>query len=127
MDGNKNLNYFSIGTVDLQKLTGTESHIFNNDVVSIILNGRPTSTAFFREGEVYQLAEPRLLLFLNGEADVHLDLEQYHLEKGTVIVSTADMILEFERFSQDVEVCGIGMKEAIQVGESVVKVKYTKK
>jgi AraC-like DNA-binding protein len=116
----KNINYFSIDSVDLQKLTGAKSHIFNNDDISIILNGHPTDNAFFREGEVYQLPEPRLLLFMNGEADVHLDLEQYHFEQGTVILTTPDMILEFEHIDRDVVVCGIGMKEAVQVAESIV-------
>ena len=120
MGNSKNINYFSIDSVDLQKLTGAKSHIFNNDDISIILNGHPTDNAFFRKGEVYQLPEPRLLLFMNGEADVHLDLEQYHFEQGTVILTTPDMILEFEHIDRDVVVCGIGMKEAVQVAESIV-------
>ena len=120
MGNSKNINYFSIDSVDLQKLTGAKSHIFNNDDISIILNGCPTDNAFFRKGEVYQLPEPRLLLFMNGEADVHLDLEQYHFEQGTVILTTPDMILEFEHIDRDVVVCGICMKEAVQVAESIV-------
>jgi len=120
MDGNKSINYFSIDSVDLQKMAGAESHIFNNDDLSIILNGRPSDKTFFREGEVYQLPEPRLLLFMSGEADVHLDLEQFHFERGTVILTTPDVILEFERIGRDVEVCGIAMKEAVQVAESIV-------
>jgi YesN/AraC family two-component response regulator len=51
---------------------------------------------------------------------VHLDLEQFHFERGTVILTTPDVILEFERIGQDVEVCGIAMKEAVQVAESIV-------
>ncbi len=120
MGDNKSINYFSIDSVDLQKMAGTESHVLNNDDLSIILNGRPSDKVFFREGEVYQLPEPRLLLFMSGEADVHLDLEQYHFEQGTVILTMPDVILEFVRIGQDVEVCGIAMKEAIQVAESII-------
>ena len=120
MGDSKSINYFSIDSVDLQKMAGEESHVFNNDDISIILNGRPSDKTFFREREVYQLPEPRLLLFMNGEADVHLDLEQYHFERGTVILTTPDVILEFERIGRDVEVCGIAMKKAVQVAESVV-------
>jgi YesN/AraC family two-component response regulator len=57
---------------------------------------------------------------MSGEADVHLDLEQFHFERGTVILTTPDVILEFERIGQDVEVCGIAMKEAVQVAERIV-------
>ena len=96
------------------------SHIFNNDELSIILGGRPSDKSFYREGEVYQLPEPRLLLFMNGEADVHLDLEQYHFERGTVILTSPDVILEFERIGQDVQVFGIAMKESVEVTERIV-------
>jgi len=120
MSNGKNIKYFSIDSVYLQELAGAESHVFDNGDLSIILNGRPSDKSFFREGEVYQLPEPRLLLFMSGEADVHLDLEQFHFERGTVILTTPDMILEFERIGQDVEVCGIAMKEAVQVGERIV-------
>ncbi len=120
MGDSKSINYFSIDSVDLQKMAGEESHVFNNDDISIILNGRPSDKTFFRERKVYQLPEPRLLLFMSGEADVHLDLEQYHFERGTVILTTPDVILEFERIGRDVEVCGIAMKKAVQVSESVV-------
>lgn len=120
MDGNKNINYFSIDSVDLHRLAGAASSIFNNSDLSIILNGRPSDHTFFRDGEVYQLPEPRMLLFLNGEADVHLDLEQYHFERGSVILTTPDVILEFEHIGPDVEVCGIGMKEGISVEQSII-------
>jgi AraC-like DNA-binding protein len=114
------MKYFSIDSVDLKKLAGAESHVFSNDDVSIILNGRPSDHTFFCEGEVYQLPEPRLLLFLSGETDVHLDLEQYHFEPGMAILTTPDVILEFEHIAPEVEVCGIAMKEGLHVSEQVV-------
>lgn len=120
MSESKNINYFPIDSANLQELAGAESHVFNNDDLSIILNGRPSDKTFFHEGEIYQLPEPRLLLFLGGEANVHLDLEQYHFERGTVILTTPDTILEFEHIGRDVEVCGIAMKEAVQVAERIV-------
>ena len=120
MGDSKSINYFSIDSANLQKLAGGESRVFNNDDISIILNGRPSDKTFFREGEVYQLPEPRLLLFLSGEADVHLDLEHYHFEQGTVILTMPDVILEYEHIGQNVEVCGIAMKEAVQVAERIV-------
>ena len=120
MGDSKSINYFSIDSANLQKLAGGESRVFNNDDISIILNGRPSDKTFFREGEVYQLPEPRLLLFLSGEADVHLDLEHYHFEQGTVILTMPDVILEYEHIGQNVEVCAIAMKEAVQVAERIV-------
>ena len=120
MEGSKNINYFSIDSVDLKKISGVESRIFDNDELSIILNGKPSDRTFFRGGEVYQLPEPRLLLFLNGEAEVHLDLEQYHFQKGMVVLTTPDIILEFEHIGSEVEVCGLALKATVRVEESLV-------
>ena len=120
MGDNRAINYFSIDSVYLQELAGAESHVFDNADLSIILNGRPSDKSFFREGEVYQLPEPRLLLFMSGEADVHLDLEQFHFERGTVILTPPDVILEFEQIGLDVEVCGIAIKEDIHITECIV-------
>ena len=120
MGDNRTINYFSIDSVDLQKMAGAESHIFNNDDLSIILHGRPSDKSFFRQGEAHQLPEPRMLLFLNGTAEVHLDLEQYHFERGTVILTPPDVILEYEHIGPDVEVCGIAMKEDIHITERIV-------
>ena len=120
MSNAKSLNYFSVTNIDLREVAGTESHVFSNDEISIILNGRPFDSPFLRVGQVYQIPEPRVLLVVSGEADVHLDLEQYHFEKGTVVVTAPDMIMEFERCSEDAMLCGIVVKEYLHVAESMV-------
>ena len=120
MGRSTNINYFSLASIDLHKLAGVESHVFNNDDISIVLNGKPSSSTFFAGGQIYQVPEPRLLLVINGDADVYLDLEQYHLAQGMAVLTTPDMILEFERFSPDAMVCGLALKEHIHVAESIV-------
>ena len=74
MTQSKNINYFSVADVDLHEVAGISSHIFDNDDLSIILNGKPSSSPFLREGQIYQLPEPRLILVMDGEADVYLNL-----------------------------------------------------
>ncbi|MBQ4391978.1 MAG: AraC family transcriptional regulator [Prevotella sp.] len=119
MGNAKNINYFSVADMDLSKVAGTGSHIFNNDDVTIVLNGRPSDGAFLREGQIYQIPEPRLLLVMAGEADVHLDLEHHHFKKGTVVLTAPDMILELERCSADATVSGIAVKEHIHIAENI--------
>ena len=106
--------------MDLREVAGSECHIINNDDITIILNGCPRNATFLREGEIYQLAEPRLLLVMNGEADIQLDLEHYHIEKGTLILTTPDMIMEFTHCSMDLMLCGIADKTHIHIPESIV-------
>ncbi len=120
MGNTKSINYFSVTNIDLRQVAGNESHVFNNDDVSIILNGHPSEGTFLHEGQVYQLPEPRLLLVLDGEADLLLNLEQCHLKKGMAILSTPDIILEMERCSSDVTLSGIAIKNDVHVSESIV-------
>lgn len=122
MGKTKNIHYFSVANMDLRQMGGSESHIINNDDITIILNGCPHNATFLREGEIYQLPEPHLLLVMNGEADIQLDLEHYHIEKGTLILTTPDMIMECTHCSMDLLVCGIAVKAHIHIPESIVMI-----
>ena len=108
--------------MDLRQMGGSESHIINNDDITIILNGCPHNASFLREGEIYQLPEPHLLLVMNGEADIQMDLEHYHIEKGTLILTTPDMIMECTHCSMDLLVNGIAVKAHIHIPDSLVMI-----
>lgn len=116
----KNINYFSVSSVDLRQVAGSESSVFNNDYISIVLNGHPSFSLFLRAGQVYQLAEPRLMLVLNGYIDVHLNLEQFHVGQGTAILTMPDTIMEITHFSDETTLCGIALKDGTHVDESIV-------
>lgn len=122
MGKTKNIHYFSVANMDLRQMGGSESHIINNDDITIILNGCPHDATFLREGEIYQLPEPHLLLVMNGEADIQLDLEHYHIEKGTLILTTPDMIMECTHCSMDLLVNVIAVKAHIHIPESIVMI-----
>ncbi len=122
MGKTKNMHYFSVANMDLRQMGGSESHIINNDDITIILNGCPHDATFLREGEIYQLPEPHLLLVMNGEADIQLDLEHYHIEKGTLILTTPDMIMECTHCSMDLLVNDIAVKAHIHIPESIVMI-----
>ena len=120
MGKTKNINYFSVANMDLRQVGGNECHIINNDDITIILNGCPRNATFLREGEIYQLPEPRLLLIMSGKADIQLDLEHYHIEKGMLILTTPNTIMECTHCSLDLVVCGIAIKEHSHIPERVV-------
>ena len=107
-------------TIDLNEAFSLQNHFFNNEYLGMVMHGIPKKAPFLREGEIYHLVEPRLLIILSGEAEVSLNLESYHLEKGTVILTTSEVIMESSRWSEDMEVIGIVFKEDIHVEENVV-------
>ena len=97
MDKSKKINYFSMDTIDLNEAFSLQNHFFNNDYLGMVMHGIPKKAPFLREGEIYHIVEPRLLIILNGEAEVSLNLESYHLEKGIVILTTSEVIMESSR------------------------------
>lgn len=120
MEKLKNINYFSVDMVDLREVAGNGSRVIDADDLSVVFNGKPSVSPFLREGEIYQLPEPRLLLVISGEADVHLNLEQYHFNRGAVVLTSPDTILEVERCSDDLMVSGLAVKESLDVDEITV-------
>ena len=116
----ENLEYFSIDTTDLHDVAGNKSHIFNNGYFSMVINGGPMRGKFLRPGQIYNVTEGRILMVLEGEADISLNLEDYHIKKGTVAVTPPDTILELKNCSEDADVIGIVFKEDIHVGETVI-------
>lgn len=107
-------------TIDLNEAFSLQNYFFNNEYVGIVMKGRPKKAPFLKEGEIYHIVEPRLLIILSGEAEVSLNLENYHFEKGTVILTTSDVIIEPSRWSEDMELIGIVFKEDIHVDENIV-------
>lgn len=111
---------FSIANTDLRKLAGGKSHIFTNDDFSMVVNGGPMRGKLLRQGQIYNVLEGRILMVLEGEADVSLNLEDYHFGKGTVVVTTPDIIMELKRCSEETDLIGIVYKEDIHISENII-------
>ena len=120
MPKKESLEYFSVATTNLNDVAGGQSHIFNNEYFSMVINGGPMKGKFLRPKQIYNVMEGRILLMLEGEADISLNLEDYHIKKGTVAVTPPDTILELKHCSEDADVIGIVFKEDIHVGETVI-------
>lgn len=120
MGKTNNINYLSVATQDLRQVAGPQSQVTTTADVSIVLNGDASKRLYVREGQVYQLAEPRLILVTKGTAEVNLNLEHCSLGPGKVVLTTPDMILEPIRFDAGISISGIVFKDDIHVGESIV-------
>ena len=119
MGKKKNINYFSMDSVDFHKIIASQSQIFTNDYLGIVMNGSPRKSPFLQEGKIYHIVEPRLLIVLNGEADVDINLESYQLTKGAVVLTSSDVIMESRYWSEDMTVIGMVLKEDIHVQENI--------
>lgn len=78
-----------------------------NDNFAMMMNGGELSHHRLREGQLYRMAEQRIVMILEGDIDMTLDLEEQHWQKGDVVLLARDTILEVRRHSDDFDMIGI--------------------
>lgn len=120
MDKTKQVNQFSLNDIDLESLLKVQNHSFASDDAVVILNGDIQRSPFFHKNEVYQFAEPRIVFVVEGHGDVCINLKDYHLEKGGVILIGGDTILEVNEISPDTRLTSIVVRDSIDIPEDVV-------
>ena len=82
----KTINPFSMDNIDINELSEQMERIMMTDDVVVVLNGHLQHTRFLEEGKIYQIIEPRLVLAMQGQADICINLQDYHLEKGSLML-----------------------------------------
>ena len=90
------------------------------DDVVIALNGHLQHTRFLEKEKIYQIVEPRLVLGMDGQADICLNLQDYHLEKGCLLLLPSDTILEIKNVSDDARVVALVFREGINFTDEAV-------
>ena len=120
MDKTKQVNQFSLNDVDLEELLKVQNHSFASDDAVVILNGDIQRSPFFHKNEVYQFAEPRIVFVVEGHGNVCINLKDYYLEKGGVILIGGDTILEVNEISPDTRLTSIVVRDSIDIPEDVV-------
>lgn len=120
MDKKKKVNRFSMDMINMQELIDGSDRIFCNDELLMVMNGSPHDVNFLREGEIYHIVEPRIVIILDGSGDISINLEDYHIKQGTVIMAGSDMILEIKSVTSDAKVVGIVFREGIYMSEDAV-------
>lgn len=116
----KTINPFSMDNIDINELSKQQERIMMADDVVIALNGHLQHTRFLEKEKIYQIVEPRLVLGMDGQADICLNLQDYHLEKGCLLLLPSDTILEIKNVSDDARVVALGFREGINLTDEIV-------
>ena len=116
----KTINPFSMDNIDLNELSEQMERIMMTDDVVVVLNGHLQHTRFLEEGKIYQIIEPRLVLAMQGQADICINLQDYHLEKGSLMLLPSDTIIEPKAVSDDVRVVALVFREGINLTDEIV-------
>lgn len=116
----KTINPFSMDNIDINELSEQMERIMMTDDVVVVLNGHLQHTRFLEKEKIYQIVEPRLVLGMNGQADICLNLQDYHLEKGCLLLLPSDTILEIKNVSDDARVVALVFREGINLTDEAV-------
>lgn len=116
----KTINPFSMDNIDINELSKQQERIMMTDDVVVVLNGHLQHTRFLEKEKIYQIVEPRLVLGMDGQADICLNLQDYHLEKGCLLLLPSDTILEIKNVSDDARVVALGFREGINLTDEAV-------
>lgn len=116
----KTINPFSMDNIDINELSKQQERIMMADDVVVVLNGHLQHTRFLEKEKIYQIVEPRLVLGMDGQADICLNLQDYHLEKGCLLLLPSDTILEIKNVSDDARVVALVFREGINLTDEIV-------
>lgn len=116
----KTINPFSMDNIDINELSKQQERIMMADDVVVAINGHLQHTRFLEKEKIYQIVEPRLVLGIDGQADICLNLQDYHLEKGCLLLLPSDTILEIKNVSDDARVVALGFREGINLTDEIV-------
>lgn len=120
MDKAKVVNHFSLDNIDLEELLRQQDTFFVNDDAVIIFNGSIQRSPIFHKEEIYQVAEPRIVLAMEGCGDVCINLQDYHIEKGWVMLIDSDSIFEVNEISSDALLTAIMLRDSMEIPEEIV-------
>lgn len=120
MSTTKVINHLSVDNLNLNEVLSQQDKFFVNDDLILILNGSVQRIPVFSKEEIYQMVEPRFILVLEGSAEVCINLQDYYIEKGNVMLIPADTIVEVNKLSDDARVMAIVFSDSVEMSDEVV-------
>lgn len=120
MSTTKVINHLSVDNLNLNEVLSQQDKFFVNDDLILIFNGNVQRIPVFSKEEIYQMVEPRFILVLEGSAEVCINLQDYHIEKGNVMLIPADTIVEVDNISDDARVMAIVFRDSVEMSDEVV-------
>ena len=118
----KNKPLESITLHDFRFRTESENfpNLMVNDSLGMVMHGGKLSKDFMQEGQVYHMAEGRIIMIVEGSIETTLDLEEQFWQKGDIVLLAPDTIQEVKRRTHDFDMIAIAFKNDIPVEDSLL-------
>lgn len=97
-----------------------DSPIFINEYFGMFYKAGIIRRNFMLEGQVYRMQQGSVTLVTEGTLDISVDLEDYHLEKGDVMITVPDVINEVRGASDDFNMIVFSFSEEIVVEDNLL-------
>lgn len=110
----------SLTDVDFQEFVNQSVQFFTHDDFVMIMNVRFYRQPFLKPNEVYRITESRLILLLEGHAQASINLQDYAVSQGSLVLLAPDAIVELKEVSDDVRVIAMVLGEEVKVKQDVI-------
>lgn len=107
----KPIHPLSLTDVDFQEFVNQSVQFFTHDDFVMIMNVRFYRQPFLKPNEVYRITESRLILLLEGHAQASINLQDYAVSQGSLVLLAPDAIVELKEVSDDVRVIAMVLGE----------------
>lgn len=109
------LSDFSLDGIDFSVMREHSEVAFVNDFFAMMFNVGNVRDSFMASGRLYRFAEGRILLITSGWARLEINLEEYELVAGDIVMIVPDVIVEFKEASDDWDFIGMMFREEVAV------------
>lgn len=116
----RTINPFSMDSINPEELLPQQGRVTANDEAVLVIDGHIQHSRFLEEGKIYQIVEPRLVFVMEGHADLCINLQDWHLEKGMLMVLPADTIVDIKKISEETRVVAIIFRKGVELPEESV-------
>lgn len=116
----RTINPFSMDSINPKELLPQQGRVTANDEAVLVIGGHIQHSRFLEEGKIYQIVEPRLVFVMEGHADLCINLQDWHLEKGMLMVLPADTIVDIKKISEETRVVAIIFRKGVELPEESV-------
>ena len=118
----KNINSLSMASINIDEIfkQPEQGRVMMNDEFVLVIGGHLQDTRFLEEGKIYQMVEPRLVLAMQGHADICVNLQDCHLKQGSIMLLPTDTIVEIKEISADARVVAIVFRDGIDLIDEIV-------
>lgn len=114
------LNDFSLQTTDFSGLENYTDVAFVNEYFGMARTIVPFFSNFITEGQPYRFPEVRVLWVTEGSARFEFMLEEYHAQKGDIMIFAPETVMELKWHSEDYNMMGMIYKGNIIANESLI-------